>query len=90
MQFRNIEKIKSGINKELEDRISNHKKNYYLQLSLYKSESLKYENNYKKVAGSIVACEGDTLNESEYSNALIFKYKIYIIGNALSATEVFI
>jgi len=47
MQLKNIEKIKKNINVELENRINNHKKDYYLQLSLYKSESLKYENNIR-------------------------------------------
>lgn len=43
MQFRNIDKVKNGINKELEYRISNHKKNYYLKLKLQDREILKYK-----------------------------------------------
>ncbi len=47
MQFRNIEKIKKNIKIELENRINNHKKNYYLQLNSYNNKFLKYENNIK-------------------------------------------
>lgn len=48
MQLRNVEKIKKNINIELDNRITNHRKNYYLQLNLHKSEFLKYENNIKE------------------------------------------
>ena len=47
MQFRNIEKIKKSVNQELENRINNHKKNYYLELKSHDSEFFKYENYIK-------------------------------------------
>ena len=47
MQFRNSEKLKKNINIELENRINNHKKNYYLQLNAYNRKFLKYENHIK-------------------------------------------
>ena len=45
MQLRNIEKIKKNINIELENRIDNHKKNYYSELKSYNSGFFKYKNN---------------------------------------------
>ena len=47
MQLQNVEKIKKNINIELENRINNHKKNYYLQLNLYNNRFLKSENHIK-------------------------------------------
>lgn len=47
MQLRNIEKIKKNINIDLENRINNHKKNYYFQLNVYSSRFFKYENHIK-------------------------------------------